>query len=232
MNEQDEATARRLLNRAVTTSPSDRAYLEKLTTVAAASPDVVLRVLLNNGSLDVQQADVAHRLLLRVPELATSQSPSDGEPRICAVLLKLLASPAKLSEPRCKAMLLLLSRLVCPWAQAPVCSTGQRDPHAQRVEANSRPNELQGENSGSAAEAARGDGKGESGDGGSGRSSGCSDDANAENGDSESEVGVGKEGEEEGEESSSDETESSSSAAAAANQPSPSPLSDGGEGGD
>ena len=126
-----EADARRLLNRAVASSPHDTVFMAEARRLAAAHPGPLLERLLTAASLDVPQTELMHKLLCRLPTLAQAtaepgahqcdqQASAEDEPRLLGWLRETLGL-ASLPPTRQRALLLLLAKLVQP-ATDPVAS--------------------------------------------------------------------------------------------------------------
>ena len=127
--------ARRLLNRAVATSARDPAFMAEARRLASSHPETLLQRMLTAASLDVLQAELMHKLLCGLPELAAHATPA-GELVLHQWLRGALAEPA-LPPTRQRALLLLLARLTHP-AEDPTVAPARRDLALEDVGRSSR----------------------------------------------------------------------------------------------
>ena len=63
------SAVRRLLNRAVASSPSDAAFLAEMGGLAASEPHALLHGCLQCATLDADQAELIYHLFVRSPSL-------------------------------------------------------------------------------------------------------------------------------------------------------------------
>ena len=109
-----------LLNRAVTSSPTDPRFVASFTSFARDQPHRTLSVLLSTASLDIQQASLVVQLFGLAPQLATlPAADQDGDSEVCTLLRRKLWNSAHLPSARIDALLLLISKRVQPSREPP-----------------------------------------------------------------------------------------------------------------
>jgi hypothetical protein len=106
-----QAAVRRHLNRAISTSVSDEAFLDETKRLTATAPSDLLRGCMQCATLDVEQATLIHRLLLEVPDLVNTPAKLNSTESLLMECLRSEFS-RKLPSSACEDALLLLAALL------------------------------------------------------------------------------------------------------------------------
>ena len=100
--------ARRLLNRAVSTSLCDATFMAEARRLADTDPDALLAAIVSSASLDVEQAELVHGLLRQLPALLAHR---DDESHPCLLHHLRVALEQTLPSARQRAVVLFMARL-------------------------------------------------------------------------------------------------------------------------